>query len=176
MIEITDHQHSRNVDEYTRQSNIVDGLFERNNSQIEYLIKSGKETMSFMNNYRRANKINKDAMKAKLQAIEDIIASGKEPEPSVFYAFSNIIKVVDDHHRLQNAMLKLTTASGALLSKESERLSQKEYYVIALEEIGKTVPVLEKLVDEFELHFEKVKETNEKIKTDYPQEIIKYWP
>ena len=62
MIEITDHQHSRNVDEYTRQSNIVDGLFERNNSQIEYLIKSGKETMSFMNNYRRANKINKDAV------------------------------------------------------------------------------------------------------------------
>jgi hypothetical protein len=176
MEEISDAEHAINMKEYNRLSEVVDGFFVRTNSQIEYLISSGKEYMKFYTNYRRGNKLNKDTMKQKFQAIEKIILLDMEPDPSIFYSIIQINTANKEHHDLHDAIINLTREAADFLSRESERLPPKEFYKHSIIEIGKTILAMEILVDEFELHFNEVVKINDKFKIDFPEEVKKYWP
>jgi hypothetical protein len=176
MIEITDEQHIKNIQEYQRLMHVVDGYFVRTNSQIDYLSSSGKEFIKFYNNFRRGNKLNKDAMKLELEKAEKVIESGEEYEPSIFCGFVTTQLVQDKHRALYIQINKITKDSADMLAKQADSIEPKEYYLLTLEEVRRIIPSLEKLVDDFEQHFEKVVEANDNFKIENAEAVNKYWP
>jgi len=176
MIEITDEQHIKNIQEYQRLMHVVDGYFVRTNAQIDYLSSSGKEFMKFYTNFRRGNKLNKDTMKLELEKAEKVIESGEEYEPSIFCGFVTTQLVQEKHRELYSQINKITKDSADIIAKQADILEPKEFYILSLEEVRRIIPTMEKLVDEFEIHFEKVVEANDNFKIENAEQVKKYWP